>query len=182
MGESDDFWVQKAIQDKEAFAELVKRYQTRLYNLAYRITGDREESKDLVQESFLRAYRALPTFRQGSPFSPWLFRIAVNVCLNYLRQRRERPADIVDMEEHLGDGSVGVPEMVEQRETQEVVQKAILRLPEHYRAVILLRHQQDLTYEEMAQVLDMPLGTVKTHLFRAREKLKEILQRTGINT
>jgi RNA polymerase sigma-70 factor (ECF subfamily) len=173
MPEPDEYWVERARQDPQAYEQLVRRYQNRLYSLACRLTGDAEESRDLVQEGFLRAYLALPDFRRGARFSPWIYRIVVNLCINHLRRRREEIR--YDPEWAVADSSPTPQEVVERLETQMIVQKAILELPERYRVALLLRHQQGLSYEEIAQVLGLPVGTVKTHLFRARAMLHSIL-------
>ncbi len=170
--EDDEVWVEQARSDGEAFAELVRRYQDRLYGLTLRMTGDRAIAEDLTQEAFLRAYQALPRFRQGAPFSPWLYRIAINLCLNYRQRRQPLPYD----EE---GSSASAEELVESRETQAAVQRALLRLPRPYRAALVLRHLHDLSYEAIATILDLPLGTVKTHLFRGRSLLQKELQKEG---
>lgn len=171
--DTDEAWVERARGDGEAFAELVRRYQDRLYRLALRMTGDKAVAEDLAQEAFLRAFQALSRFRAGAPFAPWLYRIATNLCLNY-RQRR-LPLPYVEE----GEGA-STEELVEQRETLAMVQRALLRLPRHYRAAVVLRHLHDLSYEEMSTVLELPLGTVKAHLFRGRARLHQELQKEGL--
>ena len=171
--ESDEVWVERALQDPGAYEELVRRYQRRLYNLAGRLTGDREEAEDLAQEALVRAYVALPRFRKGERFSPWVYKIAVNLCINYLRRRKTLVA--LNDQAPFVDRSPTPEQSLERGETQATVQKAILALPEQYRAVILMRHQQELSYSEIAEALGLPLGTVKTHLFRAREMLHRLL-------
>lgn len=171
--EEDEVWVERARGDAEAFAELVRRYQDRLYRLAMRMTGDAAAAEDLTQEAFLRAYRALPRFREGAAFAPWLYRIATNLCLNHRQRRRPLP----NAEE---GWSASTEEVVERREIQAAVQRALLRLPRHYRVVVVLRHLHDLSYQEIATALELPLGTIKTHLFRARSWLQRELQKEGL--
>jgi len=173
LEESDEWLVQRTLDEPHAFEELVHRYQTRLYNLAYRLTGDREEAEDLTQEAFVRAYSALHTFRKGERFSPWVYRILVNLCISFLR--RKKPQVPMDDDAPFVDRSLTPEQALDKKEIQDTVQKAIMSLPEQYRAVILLRHQQDLSYAEIAQALGIPIGTVKTHLFRAREMLQRLL-------
>lgn len=173
MEESDELWVERALREPQAYEELVRRYQRRLYSLAYRLTGDREEAEDLAQEALVRAYTALPRFRSGLRFSPWIYKIAVNLCINYLRRRRAQVP--LDEEAPFVDSSPTPEQALERDETRAVVQEAILALPEHYRAAIVLRHLHDLSYVEIAQALGLPMGTVKTHLFRAREMLHKLL-------
>ncbi|MDP2661175.1 MAG: sigma-70 family RNA polymerase sigma factor [Dehalococcoidia bacterium] len=173
--ESDEWWVERALDEPKAFEELVYRYQDRLYNLACRLTGDREEAQDLTQEALVRAYAGLKTFRKGERFSPWVYKITANLCISYLRRRKPRVQ--LDEEAPFVDGSLSPEQALEKKEIRDTVQRAILALPEQYRAVILLRHQQDLPYADIAKTLGLPIGTVKTHLFRAREMLHKILSR-----
>ena len=173
LEESDELWVARALQDPQAYEELVRRYQRRLYNLACRLTGDQEEAQDLAQEALVRAYNALARFRQGERFSPWIYKIATNLCINYLRRRRFQVP--LDEEAPFVDGALTPEQALEREETRVTVQEAILALPDQYRAVVLLRHQQELSYSDIASALGLPLGTVKTHLFRAREMLNKIL-------
>lgn len=175
LEESDELWVARALQDPQAYEELVRRYQKRLYNLACRLTGDQEEAQDLAQEALVRAYNALARFRQGERFSPWIYKIATNLCINYLRRRRFRVP--LDEEAPFVDGALTPEQALEREETRVTVQEAILALPDQYRAVVLLRHQQELSYSDIASALGLPLGTVKTHLFRAREMLNKILSK-----
>lgn len=173
--QSDEWWVERALDDPGAFEELVRRYQGRLYNLAYRLTGDAEDAQDLAQEALFKAYSALRTFRTGERFSPWVYKIATNLCISHLRRRRPQVA--LDEQSPFVDGSPSPEDVAEQKELRETVQRAITALPEQYRAVILLRHQQDLPYSDIAQALGLPIGTVKTHLFRARDMLHKLLSK-----
>ncbi len=173
--ESDEWWVERALDEPKAFEELVYRYQERLYNLAYRLTGEREEAQDLTQEALVRAYTGLKTFRRGERFSPWVYKITVNLCISHLRRRKPRVQ--LDDDAPIVDGSLSPEQALEKKEIRDTVQRAILTLPEQYRAVILLRHQQDLPYADIANALGLPIGTVKTHLFRAREMLHKLLSR-----
>lgn len=167
--------MERALDEPKAFEELVYRYQERLYNLAYRLTGEREEAQDLTQEALVRAYTGLKTFRRGERFSPWVYKITVNLCISHLRRRKPRVQ--LDDDAPIVDGSLSPEQALEKKEIRDTVQRAILTLPEQYRAVILLRHQQDLPYADIANALGLPIGTVKTHLFRAREMLHKLLSR-----
>lgn len=161
------------MRDPEAFAVLVERYQARIFALCYRMTGSSDDAADLAQETFIRAYRGLKTFRLDARFSPWLYKIAVNLCLNYRKGKATRPEQELDDSVHSGDLS---PERrAEQRELREVLTEAVAGLPPKYRAAIVLRHIHDLAYEDIADALGVPLGTVKTWLFRARERLQQQL-------
>ena len=161
-----------------AYNGLVMRYQRQVYNLAYRMLGNAEDAGDLVQETFLRAYGALASFRQDASFLTWLYKIASNLCIDQLRSRKARSALSLDVEleegrEPAADSRNCSPEELAIRDSvQDVVQRAISNLPEKYRVVVVMRHLQDMSVEEIANVLDMPTGTVKTHLFRAREMLR----------
>jgi RNA polymerase sigma-70 factor (ECF subfamily) len=161
-----------------AYNGLVMRYQRQVYNLAYRMLGNAEDAGDLVQETFLRAYGALASFRQDASFLTWLYKIASNLCIDQLRSRKARSALSLDVEleegrEPAADSRNCSPEELAIRDSvQDVVQRAISNLPEKYRVVVVMRHLQDMSVEEIANVLEMPTGTVKTHLFRAREMLR----------
>lgn len=162
----------------DAFRELVDRYQTRIFNMAYRMLHDREEAEDITQEAFLNVFRAIDSFK-GDRFSPWIYKIASNLCLDRLRRRRlptvslDAPVNAdMDVAREIAD-STSLPEEEALSEALGVdIQRAIDSLPERYRVVTVLRHIEDLSYEEIAEVLGIPLGTVKTRLFRAREMLR----------
>ena len=166
----------------QAYNSLVQRYQRQVYNLAYRMLGNAEDAGDLVQETFLRAYNALGTFRQDASFLTWLYKIASNLCIDQLRSRKAKNALSLDVEiaegrEPSGDSRANGPEEAAVRDSvSEVVQRAIKNLPERYRVVVVMRHLQDMSVDEIARSLNMPTGTVKTHLFRAREMLRERLR------
>lgn len=156
--------------DRDAFAALVHRHQDGLYTLAYRMLGHREDAADVVQEAFLRAWEKLKTLRQA-PFKHWLYRIAVNLCHDQHRARkaRGRPAD--DAEEQvlrLRSLEPGPESVALQQERLRVVADAIAALPQEIRAPLVLRDVNDLSYEQIAQVLEVPVGTVKSRLSRGR--------------
>lgn len=158
--------------DAEAFAELVARYERPVYHLAYRTLRDREEAKDITQESFLRAYRSLRNFRPTAKFSTWLFAIAYHACCDRLKRLRKfTDEELPDP----ADSSPGPDHRVIALDEARRLRDAIAQLPEKYRAVITLYHLQGRQYEEIAKVLDLPMGTVKTHLFRAKEHLRKML-------
>lgn len=168
--------------NNQAYNSLVQRYQRQVYNLAYRMLGNAEDAGDLVQETFLRAYNALGTFRQDASFLTWLYKIASNLCIDQLRSRKAKGTLSLDVElsegrEPAADLRANGPEETAVRESvQDVVQHAIKNLPERYRVVVVMRHLQDMSVDEIARTLNMPTGTVKTHLFRAREMLRERLR------
>ena len=167
--------------ETEAYNVLVKRYQRQVYNLAYRMLGSSEDAGDLVQDTFLRAYGALASFRQDASFLTWLYKIASNLCIDQMRARKSKGALSLDLEleegrEPMADRSFSPEETVIRGAVSDVVQKAVMNLPERYRIVVVMRHLQDMSIEEIASQLGLPSGTVKTHLFRAREMLRERLR------
>lgn len=163
--------------DLEAYGELVRRYQTSVFNVCYRILGERREAEDLAQETFIRAYRKLRSYDEGRPFGPWIRRVAANMCLNHLQSDRH-PALPLDEEHDVrasGNGS-DTAAAAEARAERSSIRQAIRSLPPHYRAVIELRHFQGLTYEEMAAELSLPVSDIKSHLFRSRKLLAQRLR------
>ncbi len=164
--------------DEEAFAKLVERYQKRVYTMAVRLLGDREESRDVAQEVFLRVYRGLPRFRKDADFLPWLYTITANIARDRWRRRKRETGMIpVPFEETTAaaDHRFSPEALLETRETKQLVEEAVASLPWDYRVAIILRHMQDLSYDEIAGTLKLPLNTVKTRIRRGRLKLKEIL-------
>jgi RNA polymerase sigma-70 factor (ECF subfamily) len=156
----------------ESFGVLVERYDRAVYNLTLRTLRDVEEAKDATQEAFFKAFRSLRTFRTGSKFSTWIFSIAYHACCDRLaRRRRYSDAELPDR----ADEGPGPELMAERRDESRRLRDAIDALPEKYRVVVTLYHLQGRQYEEIARVLDLPMGTVKTHLFRAKELLRRRL-------
>lgn len=161
--------------DADAFGELVRRTQTSVFNVCYRLAGERREAEDAAQEAFIRAYERLDRFDPDRPFGPWMRRVAANHCLN--RLSAQTPLD-VPLDEERDEDEHGRPELIrEEREQAEIMRAAILALPPNYRAVIELRHFQDLSYDEIAGALSIPLSDVKSRLFRARKLLAEKIGR-----
>jgi RNA polymerase sigma-70 factor (ECF subfamily) len=156
----------------EAFGTLVERYERAVYNLCLRTLRDPEEARDAAQEAFFKAFRSLRTFKPGAKFSTWIFSIAYHACCDRL-DRRKRFSD-AELPER-ADPAPGPALLAEQRDEARELRAAIDTLPEKYRTVITLYHLQGRQYEEIARVLDVPLGTVKTHLFRAKELLRKRL-------
>ncbi len=163
--------------EAEAFGELVRRYQTSVFNVCYRLLGERQEAEDLAQEAFIRAYQRFDTFDADRPFGPWVRRVAVNACFNRLEQAA--PAGELfpaPLDEERDEDFAGGPEIrQEQIEQAETLRAAIQTLPPRYRAVIELRHFQEMNYAEIAATLNIPVSDVKSHLFRARKILAEKL-------
>jgi RNA polymerase sigma-70 factor (ECF subfamily) len=163
--------------DAEAYGELVRRHQQTVFNVCYRLLGHRQEAEDAAQEAFLRAYDRLGMFDLARPFGPWIRRVAANLCLNRLAGQRPPAVELDDERDEVQDPATPGPEAAqEQAERAAAVRAAIAGLPPHYRAVIELRHFQELSYEAIAAALRLPLSDVKSHLFRARRLLAEKLR------
>ena len=170
--------------DEKAFATLVNKYQSQIYNFAYRYCNDRQEAEDLAQEVFIKAYRNLAGFRGDAKFRTWLYQITKNQAINRVRMLSRRlklrfsgyansdgddPIDRVECERP------GQQDIIEGREEQKVVQRAILRLNPTFRVALILRDIEDLSYEEISTILELPEGTVKSRIHRARSELKKLL-------
>lgn len=155
-----------------AFGTLIERYERAVYNLCLRTMRNPEDGKDATQEAFLKAFRSLRTFRTGAKFSTWIFSIAYHTCCDRLTGRKRfSNEDLPDR----ADPAPGPAQLVEAREDARALRAAIDVLPQKYRSVITLYHLQGKQYEEIATVLELPVGTVKTHLFRAKEQLRKLL-------
>ena len=173
--------------DANAFEALVVAYQKQVYNLALRTVGNEEDAADMTQEVFLRAYRALGTFRGESKFSVWLYRLTTNVCIDFLRSRGRRPTvsltaadeDEEPQELDVADDRFDPVQSLERAELRRAVQRGLASLPEDYRRILMLRELSGLSYAEIGQVLRLEEGTVKSRLFRARKKLCDFLRKDG---
>src|SRR5213082_3816984 len=165
--------------DQDAFAQLVQRYQRRIFNLVFRMLQHYEEACEVTQEAFLAAWQGLPSFRGDACFSTWLYRIAYNCAFKQLETRkRDRALQAALHAERAlesEDSQIRADAELDAHDQQALVQEQLSHLPAKYRIVLILRHLQEMTYEEMAEILKMPVGTIKTHLFRARNLLKERL-------
>jgi len=156
----------------DAFAVLVERYDQAVYHLAFRTLHDVEEARDVTQEAFFKAFRSLRTFKPGAKFSTWIFAIAYHACCDRLNRRKRYSSE--EMPDRADAGPGPEQQAIALDEAQRL-RAAIDALPEKYRTVITLYHLQGRQYEEIAQVLGLPMGTVKTHLFRAKEQLRRLL-------
>lgn len=157
----------------EAFGKLVERYQRRVYTVIYRFVRNHTEADDLAQEAFIRAFRAIDRFDLRYPFSPWMYRIAINLTLNHLKKRKLPMVDTDLERKPSADNPVGAHE---QNQTRRKVHAAIARLPLKLRQVLVLRAYEDWPYSRIAQILDIPIGTVMSRLARARQTVKEELK------
>lgn len=168
--------------DDTAFDKLVTRYQHKVYAIAYRMTRNREDALDITQEVFLRAHRGIERWRPVRGFKHWLYRIATNMTIDVLRKRQRRAAVIVESEDFSMDRGVAAPpgggdpvRSIALEELGEQIGAAIETLPERQRAVLVLRYYEDMSIKEIASVVGCTEGTVKTHLFRATGKLRDML-------
>ena len=164
--------------DADAFETLFRKYHTYVYNVSLGMLGNSEDAADVTQEAFLRIHRSLPHFRGEASFSTWLYRVAVNLCISELRRRSRGRLQYLDdlalpEEETDLDHGPTPQEAVEAEEQRRTVQQILHALPPDYRAIMVLRHFQQLAYEEIAEVLQLSLSQVKTRLFRARKMFKD---------
>ena len=183
--ESDRLLVKRARDgDKMAFDALVRKYQHKIAQLVGRYVHDPSEALDVTQETFIKAYRALPSFRGDSAFYTWLYRIAINTAKNWLVAQGRRPPahdlDAQDAEQYEGDSGLkeyGTPEhMVLRDEIWRTIADAIEQLPEELRVAITLRELEGMSYDEIAQAMGCPIGTVRSRIFRAREAIENRLR------
>ena len=185
MGRSDEELVE-ACQggDASAFDVLVARWEDRIRGAAFRFLGSEEEARDVAQEAFLKAYRALAGFKGEARFSSWLYQIATNLCRDRLRRRKTRATVSLEALEETGPVMVetrpDAHERLLERDLAQAVRRAIHALPEEQREVVILKEYQELTFLEIAQALDVPISTVKTRLYRGLGQLRLHLERDGV--
>ena len=173
--------------DVNAFERLVTEYEKGVYAITLRMTGNAEDAADMTQETFLKAYNSLQAFRGDSKFSVWLYRIASNLCLDFLRSRSRKPTVSLSVEDDEGeeaqldvaDESQSPELLLEQGLTRDAVRRGLQALPPDYRQILLLREIQGLSYEEIAAALSIEVGTVKSRIFRARKRLCTFLIEDG---
>jgi RNA polymerase sigma-70 factor (ECF subfamily) len=165
--------------DQAAFQELVERYQGAVYNLAYRMLGAPEEAEDAAQEIFVRIYRQLARYDRSRKFSTWVLAIATNYCIDQLRRRRLQLVPLENIIPWARAREAGPEREALDREASDELQTLLRRLPEKYRAVLILRYWEELSCAEIGEVLQVPEGTVKTQLHRARKALERLMTEQG---
>ncbi len=174
--------------DAESFNQLVLRWERPIYALAYRVIGRDEDARDVAQETFLRAFRALPGFRGQAKFSSWLYRIALNLCRDWIRRKKRTP--IVDMPEDVDfiemaadHGPVeSIEDLVARNEMSRIVAEGMKLLPDEQRTAIVLKEYHGLTFQEIADLQGCPLSTVKTRLYQGLSVLRKHLERQGVTS
>lgn len=167
--------------EEKAYRELIAMYQRPVFSLAMRMLRGEQDAEDVTQDTFVRVFRSLDRYDPDRPFAAWIFTIAARLCIDHLRRRRLRPVPLVqrdpDRDEErtldVEDPSPGPETLATYQEEERRAQDLIDSLPPHYRIVVMLRHQQDLSYEEIAEALALPLGTVKARIHRARALLRD---------
>ena len=189
MASTDEELVARSIGgDLDSFNQLVLRWERPIYALAYRVIGREEDARDVAQEAFLRAFRALGGFKGQAKFSSWLYRITLNLCRDWIRRERRTPIaqapEGVDLIELAGESSPteSVEELVSRRQLGRAVEKAMALLPEEQRTAIILKEYHGLTFQEIADLLDCPLSTVKTRLYQGLSVLRKQLRQAGVDS
>lgn len=174
--------------DLDSFNQLVLRWERPIYALAYRVIGREEDARDVAQETFLRAFRALAGFKGQAKFSSWLYRITLNLCRDWIRRERRAPVsqapEGVDLIELAGEAtpSESIEELVARKELGRAVARAMSSLPEEQRTAIILKEYHGLTFQEIADLLECPLSTVKTRLYQGLNVLRRQLEQAGVES
>lgn len=174
-------------RDEQAFRELIEGHRDRVFNITYRMLGNRAEAEDVAQEVFISVFKTIETFREEAKFSTWLYRVTVNHCKNrikYLARRHDRDRDELDENAHEANGAAGAPQRqllpdraLEGAQLEVLLQEAIAKLDDDHRVVVVLRDVEDLSIDEICEITGLPDGTVKSRLHRARQVLRKRLQR-----
>ncbi|CAH0280391.1 MULTISPECIES: RNA polymerase sigma factor SigW [Peribacillus] len=170
--------------DHNAFGEIVEIYKDKVFQICFRMLGNRQEAEDLAQEAFVRAFVNIRSFNITMKFSTWLYRIATNLCIDRLRKKKPdyyldaevAGAEGLNMYSQIASDMAKPEEEVESLELQETIQVEIMKLPEKYRSVIVLKYIEELSLKEISEILDLPVGTVKTRIHRGREALRKQLR------
>jgi RNA polymerase sigma-70 factor (ECF subfamily) len=173
--------------DLDSFNQLVLRWERPIYALAYRVIGREEDARDVCQETFLRAFRALGGFKGQAKFSSWIYRITLNLCRDWIRRERRQPVaqapegiDIVELASQKAVPAESIEDLVARREIGQAVARAMADLPAEQRTAIILKEYHGLTFQEIADMLECPLSTVKTRLYQGLTVLRRELERSGM--
>jgi RNA polymerase sigma-70 factor, ECF subfamily len=186
MTSTDEELVARSIRgDAESFNQLILRWERPIYALAYRTIGREEDARDVCQETFLRAFRALPAFRGQAKFSSWLYRIALNLCRDWMRRERRAPmiqapdgVDLMDLAASV-EPSEPIEDLVARKDLAKLVERAMARLPEEQRTAIVLKEYHGLTFQEIADLVGCPLSTVKTRVYQGLSVLRRELAKSA---
>jgi RNA polymerase sigma-70 factor (ECF subfamily) len=160
----------------EAFGDLIKPYQDRLYNTLFRILGSREDAAETLQDALIRAYRRLSSFHHDSSFYTWLYRVAVNLALTRRQNRRENTRSLSEKTNEVIAENTRPGQNLEADERRQLIEKALAGVPEVFRVALVLKEIEGMKYEEIAQILNLPIGTVRSRLHRARQEMRQRLQ------
>jgi RNA polymerase sigma-70 factor (ECF subfamily) len=186
---TDEELVARSIRgDADSFNQLILRWERPIYALAYRTIGREEDARDVCQETFLRAFRALPAFRGQAKFSSWLYRIALNLCRDWIRRERRTPVVQAPEDVNLAELAASsepvesIEDLVARRDLTRAVERAMAKLPEDQRTAIILKEYHGLTFQEIADLAGCPLSTIKTRLYHGLTVLRRELTRNGVGT
>ena len=180
---ADEILVNLTLQgNNDAFCELITRYQKQIYSLAYRLTNNPEDAQDLAQEAFSKIYQVLGKYDGGRPFFPWMYKVASNVFYSSLRAKKSRAQEvsldkIIDFSPLIPSRETHPEEYSMAKETQGLVQQAIAELPEKYRVPIVLKYLEELSYKRISEIMDLPVTTIETRLYRGKILLHKRLER-----
>jgi len=174
--------------ERGAFEELLNKYRGKVYSICLRMVRNPVDAEDIAQEVFIRVFSALDRYDPAYPFSAWIYRITANLCIDFLRREKDRPVSIDkpisgedgDYRWQLPSGDAGPDRIIHMEEMFAVLEEALAQIPEQYRMILLLRHEEHLSYEEIADVLGIPIGTVKARIHRARNMIRKIFKSRGL--
>jgi RNA polymerase sigma-70 factor, ECF subfamily len=168
--------------DTRAFNDLINGYKRQVFSLIYRMVNNAADAEDLAQDTFIKVFRSIELYDSRYPFHTWIFKIAHNTSIDFLRANKKSAVTIDDAENPIDieDPGLSLEEKAENLSQKGIIERQMASLPPPYREILVLRHQQELSYEEIADTLDIPVGTVKVRLFRAREIMRERLVQTGV--
>lgn len=189
LGDEDRIFIERCLKgDERAFEELLRKYRSSVYSICLRMVRNRSTAEDIAQEVFIKVFSALSRYDPTYPFASWLNRITSNLCIDYLRREKGRTisldqpvgGDDDDLLIQLPALTPGPDRKMESKEMMAILEEAMEALPEHYRIIVILRHQEQLSYEEISDTLGIPLGTVKARIHRARNIIVEHFQKKGL--